>query len=63
LPPHGAPILNEGREAGTMRTGLGRRGLAMLRLDMLHADLVAGETRLYPDKPAWMKLPEREEAS
>lgn len=61
LPPPGAPILANGREAGAMRSGLGRRGLAMLRLDALEGALAAGEASLKPEIPAWMKLPQREE--
>ena len=62
LPALGTPVMAGGREVGTMRSGLGERGLAMLRLDSLEAELVAGEAILYPEIPAWMRLPEREEA-
>jgi folate-binding protein YgfZ len=62
LPALGAPVLAEGREVGTMRTGLEQRGLAMLRLDALHAPLKSGEALLHPEIPPWMRLPEREEA-
>jgi folate-binding protein YgfZ len=63
LPAPGTPILAAAREAGTMRTGLGQRGLAMLRLDALDAELAAGATRLRPLIPSWMTLPEREDAA
>ena len=62
LPAPGTPIMTGGREAGTMRSGLDARGLAMLRLDALDAELVAGDAMLYPEIPTWMRLPAREEA-
>jgi folate-binding protein YgfZ len=62
LPAAGTPVMAGGREAGTMRSGLAARGLAMLRLDALDAELVAGAAMLYPEIPAWMHLPAREEA-
>ncbi|HEX7389096.1 MAG TPA: folate-binding protein [Acidiphilium sp.] len=62
LPPPGTPITAADRTVGEMRTSLGPRGLAMLRLDgldlPLHADTVSIET----DIPAWMILPARSEA-
>ena len=63
LPPLGAPVFAGDREAGTMRSGLGRQGLAMLRLDALDGPLVAGEATLRAEIPAWLRLPERETAA
>ena len=59
LPAPGTPVLHNGAEIGTMRSGLDHRGLAILRLDALDASLRCGESTLRPDIPAWMKLPEK----
>jgi folate-binding protein YgfZ len=50
----------EGRDVGTMRSAEGAQGLALLRLEVLGgaAALTAGDARLKPQVPAWMKLPE-----
>lgn len=62
LPPRGAPIVQDGREVGEMRSGAGGLGLAMLRLEALGEQggqmgpLVAGEARLIPRPPSWLKL-------
>ncbi|MBW4092711.1 MAG: folate-binding protein YgfZ [Proteobacteria bacterium] len=45
-------------EVGTLRSWNGSLGLALLRLDALAAPLAAGEARLVPHIPAWMRLPE-----
>jgi len=58
LPVADTPVLRDGIEVGTMRSGLGQTGLAVLRLDSLDAALVCGEARLTPRIPVWMKLPE-----
>ncbi|GAB0116254.1 CAF17-like 4Fe-4S cluster assembly/insertion protein YgfZ [Acidisoma sp. 7E03] len=61
VPPPGTPVLTpEGRDVGTMRSAQGARGLAVLRLEVLDGatPLSAGEARLRPQPPAWMKLPE-----
>ena len=58
LPPPGSPVLRDGVEVGTMRSGRGTRGLAVLRLDQL--DSVALEcngVELVPRVPSWMRLP------
>ncbi len=60
LPNPATPIFSGEREVGTMRSGFGQRGLAMLRLDALGKPLIAGETILHPDIPEWMKLPQHE---
>ncbi len=41
LPPPGALLMQDGKEAGEMKSGLGDRGLALIRLDRLEA--VPGE--------------------
>ena len=57
-PPPGTAILRDGAEVGTLRSALGRHGLATLRLDSLAAtNLACGTSRLRPSVPAWMRLP------
>jgi folate-binding protein YgfZ len=62
LPPRGTPVLQDDREVGEMRSGLDGLGLAMLRLESLGGEggrmdpLVAGEARLIPRPPSWLKL-------
>ncbi len=58
LPTPGTPVLRDGVEVGTMRSGLGQRGLAVLRIDALGFSLGCGEATLRADIPAWMNLPE-----
>jgi folate-binding protein YgfZ len=59
LPAPGTPIERDGQEVGEIRSGLGDRALAMLRLDGMKGDgLTAGGTRILPEVPAWMRLPE-----
>ena len=57
LPPPGSPILRDGQDVGTMRSGRGRLGLASLRLDALEQSLRCGELVLTPRVPEWMRLP------
>ena len=57
LPAPGTPILRDGREVGTMRSGRERMGLALLRLDSLGQPLRCGDATLTPRIPAWMRLP------
>ncbi len=47
-----------GREAGTLRSVLGGRGLALLRLDHLRDELRTGEAVILPRPPEWLKLQE-----
>ena len=55
LPPSGAPVVFGGAEVGTMRSGQGRRGLALLRTDAAHDKLLAcGGAIMSPAPPAWM---------
>jgi folate-binding protein YgfZ len=59
LPAPGTEVALDGKEAGEMRSGQGRRALALLRLEMVEKalaegrPLTAGEARLKPVKPAW----------
>jgi hypothetical protein len=59
LPAPGTLIERDGQEVGEIRSGLGDRALAMLRLDGMKGDgLTAGGTRILLEVPAWMRLPE-----
>ncbi|MDQ2801407.1 MAG: folate-binding protein [Pseudomonadota bacterium] len=58
LPAPGTPVLRNGAEIGTMRSGRDAIGLAVLRLEALHDRLSCGEANLTPRIPAWMHLPE-----
>jgi len=56
-PPPGTVLSLDGREAGEMRSCAGEVGLAVIRLDSLDGGpLSAGETRLTPKIPDWVKL-------
>jgi folate-binding protein YgfZ len=57
-PPPGTPILKNGVEVGTMRSGLEQSGLALIRLDSLREPLTCADVRLTPRIPAWMRLPD-----
>ena len=59
LPPPGTPLTAGGREIGTMRSGRGGRGLALVRLEELEAaggPLEAGDARVEAVKPDWVRL-------
>ncbi len=57
LPAPGTPVLRDGQEIGSLRSGQGAAALALLRLDALEAaSLACGQARLIPRMPAWMKL-------
>ncbi len=56
-PPPGTPVLAEGVEVGSLRSSAGQIGLAMLRIDALQKQLLAGNALLKPNIPGWMKLP------
>jgi hypothetical protein len=60
LPEPGTPVHRDGEEVGELRSGTGNRALAMLRLDAARGDgaLTAGEARIVPEIPDWMRLPE-----
>jgi folate-binding protein YgfZ len=57
LPPPGSPVLRDGVEVGTMRSGRDAIGLASLRLDALGATLHCAEATLVAFVPEWMRLP------
>jgi tRNA-modifying protein YgfZ len=61
LPAFGTPVLRNGADVGTMRSGRDARGLAVLRLDALRDRLACGEALLTPHIPEWMRLPEQVE--
>jgi folate-binding protein YgfZ len=54
LPAPGTPVLRDGSEVGTMRSGIGQVGLAVLRLDAMKSELHCGGAILAPRLPAWM---------
>ena len=61
LPAPGTPIMRGSEEAGEIHSGRDGRALALLRLDALDATkdgtpLVAGVTRVKPEKPSWAKF-------
>ncbi|MDB5412278.1 MAG: glycine cleavage system protein, partial [Rubritepida sp.] len=58
LPRRGIPVTLDGAEVGEMRSGRGARGMALLRLGALGAELRCGEAVLRARVPAWMKLPQ-----
>lgn len=60
LPTPGTAIERDGKEVGEIRSGAGDRALALLRLDAVRAEgpLTSGESRIQPEVPAWMRLPE-----
>lgn len=56
-PEAGAILSIDGKEAGEMRSHQGTMGLAVIRIDSLElGPLTAGETRLTPKVPAWVRL-------
>lgn len=60
LPRPGASVHLGNQEVGELRSGVGDRALAMLRVDAARSGQVlsAGDTRLMPEIPGWMRLPE-----
>lgn len=58
LPEPGTPVLQDGREVGTLRSGRDGRALALLRLEAVEraeeAPLTAGPARLHPIRPDWL---------
>jgi len=61
--PASGPITQAGREVGVIRTRLGTRAMAMLRLDALDQPLLAGDIPVKPNPPGWMHLPSLLETS
>jgi len=64
LPPPGTPVMLGDAEAGELRSGRDGLALALLRLEAVEAAaktgaaLTAGEARLTPHQPEWLKLPQ-----
>lgn len=58
LPAPGTPILRDGVEVGTMRSGRGALGLAQVRREALDGPLTCGGAVLVPQLPAWMRMTE-----
>ena len=58
-PAPGTPVLRDGAEVGTMRSGCEGRGLALLRVDALSEALRCGDAVLTPRPPPWLRLAER----
>jgi len=59
-PEPGAVVMRDGHEAGEMRSSRGGVGLALLRLEAIAGGgaLTAGNARIIPTTPDWMRLPE-----
>ncbi len=57
LPAPGTPILRDGKEVGTMRSGRNQLGLAIVRIDTLGLTLRCGDADLTPRVPHWMHVP------
>jgi folate-binding protein YgfZ len=55
-PPPGTLIYAGEQEVGEMRSSVGHKGLAVIRLDSLNASLTAGNAKLTPTPPSWMNL-------
>lgn len=61
-PAPGTPILQDGKDAGEMRSARDGIGLALLRIDALNAlhqdgtPLTVGDTRLTPMRPPWLDV-------
>ena len=58
LPPPGTPVLRDGVEVGTLRSGRDGMALATLRLDAMAAALTCGGMDLIAHPPAWLHLPD-----
>ncbi|HSI00653.1 MAG TPA: folate-binding protein [Reyranella sp.] len=61
LPPAGTPVQRDGREVGEIRSGQGDRAIAMLQIEAADGALVAEGARIFPERPAWMKIPQNSE--
>jgi folate-binding protein YgfZ len=58
LPAPGTPVLRNGVEVGTMRSGRDGIGLAQVRLEALDGPLACGEATLTARLLPWMRLPQ-----
>jgi len=64
LPAPGTAVMSGGKDVGEIRSGLGDRAIAMLRLEALgHGPFTADQAKVVPHVPAWMRLPEVSEVS
>jgi len=61
LPPPGTMLTHAGAEVGAMRSSRDRYGIALLRLEHLHAAVEAGGHALRARIPGWMRLPAKPE--
>ena len=64
-PAPGTPLTADGKEMGVMRSACDDLGLALLRVEVLDSDdlrLDAGEARLRPMRPDWLRLQAKEPA-
>jgi folate-binding protein YgfZ len=63
LPASGVAIHQNGQDVGELRSGIGDRAIALLRIDAARgaAALTADGVRIVPEIPAWMRLPEAAE--
>ena len=57
IPEPGTPVLRGDVEVGTMRSGRGQQGLAVLRIEALHDTLSCAAATLTPHIPTWMVIP------
>ena len=57
LPARGTPVMRDGVEVGTMRSGRDAIGLASVRIDAIGGALRAGDAALTAAVPGWMRLP------
>lgn len=59
-PDPGTPIMHGDREAGEMRSGADGTAIALIRLEYLAetASFTAGDTRVIPWRPSWLRLPD-----
>jgi transferase CAF17, mitochondrial len=56
LPTPGTMVTRDGEDIGEIRSGRDGVALAMLKLDALVGPLTAGDAKLAPQPPKWMKL-------
>jgi folate-binding protein YgfZ len=55
MPAPGSQLLRDGRDVGTMRSGSGQRGMALVRLEALDGPLIGGEATVTPVIPPWLR--------
>jgi len=58
LPAPGTAVMQGEREVGTIRSGLGDRALATVRVEAIGEELASGGARLMAEPPGWMRLAE-----